>query len=132
MNDRSSHASSTEQADLGPIERIREGMRVIDAAGGDIGAVEFVKMGDPGATTVGADAPRDGGFLQDIAGVFGFDSEPDLPDELRARLMRVGFIKIDGKGLTDSDRYVMADKIAGVSSDTVRLTLPKNRLTAEL
>ncbi len=131
MDDRTSRPS-TDQAGLGPIERVREGMRVIDAAGDDIGAVEFVKMGDPGAATVGADAPRDGGFLQDIAGVFGFDSEPNLPDALRARLMRVGFIKIDGAGLTDTDRYVMADKIAGVASDTVRLTLPKNRLATEL
>lgn len=131
MTDRTPHAP-TSQSDLGPIERVREGMRVIDAVGEELGKVEFVKMGDPSATTVGADAPRDGGFLQDIAGVFGFDSEPNLPDALRDRLMRVGFIKIDGKGLTDTDRYVMADKIAGVASDTVRLSLPKNRLATEL
>lgn len=117
--------------DKGPIELVRKGMRVIDAAGEEIGKVEFIKMGDPEARTVGADQERDGGFIQDIAAAFGYDSEPDVPPALRARLLRFGFIRIDGSNLTDGDLYVLADKIAGVSSDTVRLVLKKDQLMTE-
>ena len=117
--------------DLGPIERVREGMRVIDAAGEKIGTVGFVRMGDPDATTVGADAPGDGGLFANIAGVFGFEGEPEVPAPLQARLLRKGFIKVDGKGLTDPDRYVAADKIDGVSVDTVRLNVVKDQMAEE-
>lgn len=117
--------------DLGPIEWVREGMTVVDATGEHVGTVEFVRMGDPQATTVGADQPGDGGFVEDIAEAFGYDEEPDLPPSLRARLMRVGFIKIDGSGLTDSDHYAMADKIAEVTGDTVRLSVGKGNLLDE-
>jgi hypothetical protein len=130
MNDRTQRLRET-AGNAETIQLVHEGMRVVDLNGDDIGAVEFVKMGDPNAATIGADAPGDGGFLRDVAKAFGWGAEPDLPATLRARLLRVGFIKVDGKGLTDTDRYVMADKIASVSNDTVRLTLPKNRLATE-
>lgn len=115
----------------GPIELVRKGMRVIDAAGEEIGTVDFIKMGDPEARTVEADQGRDGGFIQDIAAAFGHDSEPDVPPTFRARLLRFGFIKVDGSNLTDGDLYVLADKTAGVSGDTVRLTLQRDQLMSE-
>lgn len=118
--------------ELGPIEQVREGMRVIDAAGEELGTVEVVKMGDPQAATVGADAPGDGGLFEDVANVFGFGGEPPLPAALQARLMRLGFIKVDGQGLTDRDRYVRADKIAGVSSETVRLSVRRDDMAEEI
>lgn len=117
--------------DLGPIEQVRQGMQVIDSTGAELGKVELVKMGDPARTSLGADAPRDGGFLQGVAEVFGHESEPDVPEGLRDRLMRVGFIKVDGKGLATSARYVMADKIAGVSGDAVRLKISKDQMVKE-
>jgi hypothetical protein len=106
-------------------------MKVIDSAGEEIGKVEIVKMGDPGAATVGACADRDGGLIQDFAEAFGFESEPELPAQLRARLMRIGFVKVDAKGLFASSRYVTPDKIAGVSADTVRLNVRKDQMAEE-
>jgi hypothetical protein len=117
--------------DLGPIELVREGMRVIDAAGDEIGEVALVKMGDPDTITVGADAPRDGGLFQDFAEVFGYEQEPDLPPALRERYLRRGFIKVEGAGLFGADRYVPADQIASVSTDAVRLRVAADRLTEE-
>ena len=106
----------------GPIEHVHEGMRVVDAAGDDIGTVAMVKMGDPQAATIGANADTWDNVGQDFANVFGWDAEPDLPPQLAAHLLRVGFIKIDTKGLFAKDRYVPADRVAGVSGDTVGLT----------
>src|SRR5207249_1306676 len=39
------------------IERVQEGMRVIDANGDDIGSVEHLKMGDPEALTTAGNEP---------------------------------------------------------------------------
>jgi hypothetical protein len=88
-------------------------------------------MGDPEAvTTAGQREDGPHGLLdavaRDLAGV-----EPDLPPTLAARLLRTGYIKIDGKGLLDRDRYARADEIAAVTEDTVTLTVPRDDLPAE-
>jgi hypothetical protein len=116
---------------MNPLEGVREGMRVVDSAGEEIGDVEIVKMGDPNAATIGADADRGGGLMRDFAEAFGWDAEPDLPAPLAARLMRTGFIKIDAAGLFAGNRYVAADKVGGVSNDTVTLTIRKDELAEE-
>jgi hypothetical protein len=115
----------------GGISEVMEGMRVVDAAGEDLGKVEHVRIGDPEAVTVGADMPREGGIIADIAEVFGAEGEPDVPEPLRSRFLRSGYIKIDGKGWIDTDRYVAAEHIAGVTGETVTLTLLKDQILAE-
>lgn len=117
----------------GSIEQVQEGMRVIDSAGEEIGTVELVRMGDPGAVTVEGEDEGSGGegLLGGVADGIGFEDEPDLPGTLRRRLLRFGFIKVDGKGLFSKDRYVKADKIAGVSGDTVRLNVRKDQTAEE-
>lgn len=118
--------------DKGAIEQIREGMKVVDAAGEALGKVEIVKMGDPQVvTTEGQAPPERGGLVRDFAAAFGFEAEPRIPPALAERMMRTGFIKIDGKGWIDTDRYVPADQIAGVSADTVRLSVSKTDLVEE-
>ena len=114
-----------------PIEQVHKGMKVVDAAGDEIGTVEIVKMGDPQAATLSGNADTWEGVGRGFANIFGWDSEPDLPPQLAAQLLRVGFIKIDAKGLFAKDRYVSADRIAGVSGDTVRLTVNKDDLAEE-
>ena len=110
------------------INQVRRGMTVVDVEGEELGKVDHVKMGDPGAATVGADVPADPGLI----GAFFGGTEPDVPEPLRSRLLRFGYVKLDGQGWLDTDRYVTADLIGGVSSDTVRLTVDKERLLAEM
>jgi hypothetical protein len=112
----------------GLLNRVRLGMKVVDANGEELGRVDEVKMGDPGAATIGADRPAEPGL---IAGVFGAEAEPDVPEPLRSRLLRFGYVKIDGKGWVDTDRYVTAGQIGRVAGDTVTLTADKERLLAE-
>ena len=115
-----------------PIRLVREGMAVVDAAGEKIGEVERIKMGDPQAVTAAGEEHGAGGLVGRVAQtVFPGEAEPDVPEPLRAQLVRYGFIKVDGPGLTDADRYVRADLIEGVSGDRVRLKARKDQLPRE-
>jgi hypothetical protein len=117
---------------LGPIEMVREGMTVIDSAGEKVGKVEGLKMGDPEAATEQGNELQDTGLLGNIAEAFaGDEREPDVPGPLRARLLRSGYIKVDGGFLIETDRYVPADRIKSVEGDTVHLRVPKDQLLKE-
>jgi hypothetical protein len=107
-----------------PMERIREGMRVIDATGEEIGTVEVVRMGDPQAASLGADAGD-----EDL--IVDWVDEPDLPASLRARLLRTGFIKVDVKGLFKGSRYVAAEEIDSVAGETVTLAIAREQMAEE-
>ena len=160
------------------LERVTEGMTVVDAAGEKLGTVSFVKMGEGVETTAGnelgfragsgvptgGDVGAGGVFVagQGTAGTTettaaGFagsnfapvpagsdaraeerlnvfeEPEPDVIEPLRSRLLRSGFIKIDGygPGFLDVDRYVAAEHIASVADDTVRLSLRKDEIPRE-
>jgi hypothetical protein len=102
---------------MGPISQIVEGMRVFDAIGKEIGTVEFVKLGDPEATTTLGEETDNG--------------EPRIAGELRDRLLRLGFIKVDRKGLLKSDAYATAEEIDRVQNDTVRLTVTDKEMPKE-
>ena len=113
----------------GPIAEVREGMRVVDADGEEVGSVELVKMGDPvAATSQGQDPGSDNTLMSNIASAFGRDNEPDLPASTAERLLRTGFVRIDSKGLFARDVYVSADGVARVEGETVHLTVPKGQL----
>ncbi len=103
---------------IGPIEQVFEGMRVVDADRNKVGTVELVKMGDPEAvTTQGQDTGLD---------------EPHLPPPFADRLLRIGFIKVNRKGLFSRDVYVAATEIDRVNDDTVVLAVPQHMLLTEL
>jgi hypothetical protein len=94
---------------IGPISQVVEGMRVFDAAGKEVGKVEYVKLGDPEAiTTLGEETDN---------------GEPRVAGELRERLLRLGFIKVDRKGFLSPDGYVAADQIDRVQDGAVHLTV---------
>jgi hypothetical protein len=112
------------------LARIEEGMAVVDSAGDHIGTVRGVYFGTgsdeaEAYTTVTVVGPDSGGVNPDIAESFGDNS--NLPDVLRRRLLTHGYIRIDA-GLLQSDHFAMADQVAGVSDEGVRLTVPKGEL----
>ena len=114
-----------------PIELVSQGMKVVDARDQEIGAVAFVKMGDPGSVTTAGTDYQTPGFVRDMArGVVG--EEPDVPEALRAQLLRSGFLKVNGKGFNFfTGSYVPADRIARVSGDTVYLTITHDQTIEE-
>jgi hypothetical protein len=118
--------------DSAAIARIQEGMRVIDAAGDEIGKVKYVQMGDSEAVTTAGNEQRPTDLLGRIASDTGLDdSEPDVPSPLRTSLRRTGYVKISGHGLTDPDRYASSDQVGDVSGDTVRLTVSRADLATK-
>ena len=110
----------------GAISQAREDMRVVDSTGESVGSVREVRMGDPAAVTdAGQEHAGPGGIGQVIADMV---TGGDLPAQAQARLARTGYLRIDADGLFSGTRYAAADEIAEVTGDTVRLTVPADRL----
>ena len=120
----------TDSAASRVIAQVREGMIVVDADGEEQGKVDYLKLGDPGAATVDTDAPVDPEFLGTL---FAVEAEPAVAEPHRSRLLRFGFVKVEGKGWFDTDRYLRAGMIVDVAETTVRLRVRKNEgLTDEV
>ena len=116
------------------LEQIHDGMKVYDAAQKEVGKVDFVQLSDenprkPGPETTGVSpAVRDkrgDTIFEEIARVFAPD---DLPDEVKNRLMRDGFVRVDAVGLLNADRYILPNQIRSVNGDKVMLKVNKDEL----
>jgi hypothetical protein len=111
-----------------PITQVAEGMRVIDADGAEVGVVDYVRLSDPDAVTV--QAPVDGSAVSDLAGSTAFE-EPDVPPDVAARLLRGGYLKVDGEEPFDVAVYVEADQIDDVRDGVVQLNVGMEDLVVE-
>lgn len=117
------------------LAQVYEGMTVYDPEGHKIGTVNHVRFGDATAEAdeigVGpattADMERSEtslleGFAKSVA------PKDPVPEELRQRLLRRGFIRIDCTGMFASDRYAMSDQIARISDGQVILGVSREVL----
>ncbi len=128
-NDNTASGRASDPVNPGPISLVATGMRVVDAAGQEIGKVDEVRMGDPGAVTSREPGFTDGDTAIDEIGraIFGVGSR--LPGPVRETLLRIGYIRIDGKGwLFDKDHYAASDQIARVEGDVVHLSVGEDVL----
>ena len=114
------------------LNQIREGMEVRGPDGARIGSVENVHFGDEDPSTPESDSPtvspavrRDPTLMDAIVEAFRTDG---VPEELRDRLLRNGFVRVDASGLFAVDRYVLPDQVASVSDDRVTLTVGRDEL----
>jgi len=114
-----------------PIGRVTSGMRVVDVAGEEVGAVVTVTPGDPNAVTA-QDPPDSGsGVLAGKVPHTEDGDEPDVPPDVAARLLRTGYLKVDGGGPRGRGLYVQADQIADVTGDVVALAVTRAGLNPE-
>jgi len=111
---------------------IRVGMRVLDNSRNEIGKVEDFRFSEnednPDVQPEDIDASdrrQDGGLVQDIAEAFAPD---ELPEVLRDRLLREGYIRLDTKGLFAADRYILPDQISSAAGDDLVLNVSKDEL----
>ena len=106
--------------------------RVVDAAGEDVGKVEYLQMGDPEAVTAEGNEHRPVDLVGAVVErALAEESEPDVPDPLRTELQRTGYLKIGGHGIGGKARYVSSERVSAVSDDTVRLSVRKGDLATE-
>lgn len=105
---------------MNAIEQVREGIKVVSADGEKVGTVESFKMGDPEAITAEGQlvGERRGPIAEFMANAVG--AGPDISEERAERLLRLGYIRIDGPGLR-ADSYRAADQLGRVEEDTVYL-----------
>ncbi|MDM4722017.1 hypothetical protein QTQ03_21405 [Micromonospora sp. WMMA1363] len=111
------------------LSRVTTGMRVLDAAGTNIGTVDLVQRGDPNAVTVQAPTADPGSSLDELIESTATE-EPDVPADLAARLRHAGYLKVSTDQVSTGAVYVLADQIAAVT-DAVRLDVPLTDLPAE-
>lgn len=115
---------------------IEEGMEVYDRDNKKVGTVEEVFIGESssepherGRESVTGSETDPGArqtFLDDI--IRGFNLDEDLPETVRARMRREGFIRVDRAGLLGSDRIILPDEIASVSEGKVQLKVARDEL----
>jgi hypothetical protein len=94
-------------------QRIYEGMPVYDSQGEVIGIVKVMYFGGASEEAIEralqpAEAPAAG-----AGDLSPFDAD-NVPKELRARLMRGGYILVEGPELTGAKRYIGPEQIEGV------------------
>jgi hypothetical protein len=111
---------------------IHTGMRVLDANRNEIGKVEDFRFSEnednPGVEPAALDADATGedhSLIGDLARTFAPD---DLPQTLRDRLLREGYVRLDTKGLFAADRYILPDQIASAAGDELTLNVSKDEL----
>lgn len=119
----------TDWSEHQPIEAVADGMDVVDATGERIGTVALIEMGDPGAATSEGNRLQDQGILSDLGiALVGDVREPDVDSGARPLLLRVGFVKIDVRGLFARDLYARGDQVAAVEGKTVHLSATRDEL----
>ena len=109
------------------LKQIREGMDVYDAKGEQVGTVDFVHFGDPDAVTTESDRGAGEGGGDPDASLFDM-LDLDLGADANDRMERLGYIRIDGKGLFSGNRFVSPRGITSVSGNEVRLSVTKDSL----
>jgi len=107
-----------------PLRHVREGMTVVGPDGEEVGTVAEVQMSDPGVVT-----PESQGASGEVGtALTDLWSRESMPEQGRERLARLGYVRIDTRGLFSRDRFAAGDEIARVVDDRVHLTLPADQL----
>lgn len=111
---------------------IYKGMKVFDRTQKHIGKVDDFRFSEneespdlQPAELDATDRRRDDSLAENIAQAFGAD---ELPEVLRDRLLREGYIRLDTAGLFAADRYILPDQIASTTADAVILNVSKDEL----
>jgi len=109
------------------------GMKVYDSRRKPIGTIDDLKFPeneiDPDVEPAELDASdrntRPDTLLGAVAEAFGRE---EIPEPLRSRLLREGYIRLDTAGLLAKDRYILPSQIATASGDEVMLNVEKDEL----
>ena len=112
---------------------IHIGMKVYDLSRKEIGKIDDFKFsenaGDPDVEPADIDGTdqrnRRDSILGAVAEAFGSE---EIPEVLRDRLLREGYLRLDTKGLLAKDRFILPSQIASATGDEVTLNVDKDAL----
>jgi hypothetical protein len=109
------------------MERLREGMTVVDVNGQEVGTIGLVRFGDPSGEPVPNEPPVLAG---DVLLEGPVRSEPDLPEPLRSKVLSLGYVRVDEKLRLRPDHhyYVLPQEILAIDGGTVRIATVKDEL----
>jgi hypothetical protein len=118
------------------LSRVKRGMQVYDGANKRVGKVDGVFMGEVtplqndlgkgAATSTPRDNPGTGSIVEDFAK--GLAPDDEVPDVIKERMRREGYITIDGSGFFDHDYFALHDQIGRVDTDKIWLKVRKDEL----
>lgn len=116
--------------------QIRIGMKVLDRDRNVIGEIDDLKFPEnamdpttePETDGQMAGEDRSNSIMGVIAEAFGRDQ---LPEALRSRLLREGYVHIDADGLFARDRYILPEQIAGLEGDGIVLNVTRDDLISD-
>ncbi len=139
MMDANNSPQSRDVYDNRLIEQVHEGMRVFDSLGKEIGKVDDIRMGDPGAVTDAGEehtlmTPDADAVASRVGTVLGTDVDdfgPRLPEPERSSMLRMGFFSVKSGGIFGigaKERYVRADTISDIVGDRVNLLVTMDEL----
>jgi hypothetical protein len=119
-----------------PTIPIEEGFDVRDVKNDHIGTVRTFRFSDDDPRTEVAETETTAGvadrerndIVSNVLEVFVDDD--DLPQELRERLLRQGFVRID-QGLFAPDLFATMEQVARVADRTVYLNIARDQLIAK-
>jgi hypothetical protein len=101
-------------------------MAVYDRSNEKIGSVRNVYLGSqPGAVTTDRPPEQPHSFVDALVRSL---APPEVPEVMRERLLREGFIRIDTSGPFAADRFAFASQIRGVSEAGVMLDAERDEL----
>ena len=112
---------------------IHIGMKVYDVSRKQIGKIDDFKFSENEEEPDVEPADIDGTDLRNrretilgaVAEAFG---KEEIPEVLRDRLLREGYIRLDTKGLMAKDRFILPSQIASAAGDEVTLNVDKDAL----
>ena len=113
---------------------LHDGMIVVDRDMNLIGKVDTFRQSDEDPTQPGPETVTGSPIVEQdrnsltaiLADVFRPDDE--LPQEMQEKLLRDGFIRVDGEGLFAADRYVFPEQIERVDGDRIVLKVSRDSL----
>lgn len=125
MSESSAQASGPHHEKARLISQVQEGMDVEDVAGEHVGKVTFVRIGDPSAIDVELEDVSMPGDAYSVE-----PQEPNVAPTMVRRLLVNGYLKIDDirRLRRDHHYYALADEVASVDGNTVRLGKPIGEL----
>jgi len=122
-------SNNTPNKDTLIMDQVQEDMDVQDANGDNLGEVDYIHFGEghdaagvSEAATDNRDAVSD--LLADV-----FSSPDDMPEELRQRLFRHGFARVDAN-TPGKLHYFMPEQIERIDDDTVYLNVSQDELVS--